>query len=308
MEKKGYSIVEVDNSPLVAGAHKMGSNELIDRIKTEEPTKDQLSLALCSAVSYENYDNAKTLIEYGADPNYSNGSPLSIVAESPATYHTSKLVDLLIDNGAVDTNQALITAVKNGNEEVTSILIDKNIDISFNNYHSFQSAARDGEIGIVKSMIDNYEIPKEVVKEAFALACENGELGSKNTLLPLLDKNDHEFQNNVIERVAFFKDLPMIKELVEKDNFSINKADNRATHTAVSSGDKEIMKYLVTNADAPKNHIKDSLLVQRLLFTDPTLVMVVKQKGNDFDKNPTPKINNQEPKQNNQNNNNTYGR
>jgi Ankyrin repeats (3 copies)/Ankyrin repeats (many copies) len=97
--------------------------------------------------------DARFLLAHGADANYCCRETWTVLWRA-AWYDHLAVVEVLLDAGAHQLDEALVYAAKRGHPAVAALLLDRGADVHFGNDSALWSAAREGHLQTATLLLD----------------------------------------------------------------------------------------------------------------------------------------------------------
>lgn len=274
MKQKETTHLSYEPNDLLERVSIMSDGELQQAVSNNQYSSEILSQALCDILSDVNYEKTLILLKAGADPNYQNGTPLVVLAQTIQRHEAITCLELLHEFGAKmdgtnGQNQGFTMAVAEGNKPVVEKMLEYGgMDLTFRQSESLCTAATEGHADIVQILLN--QDPRQNFNEAFCVAAEHGHTDVMDVLIERI--NREEIKHDALERATFFEEYNSVYHMIEKQNFSTNQYDNSFVETAISSSNQEFVQYTIAKLDNPLQVVQDPQIMSYVQLNKPELI------------------------------------
>ena len=215
-------------------------------------------------------DDAKLMLEHGADPNVSEGdygiddfkwTGLHWAAEKGHLNIVNLLIQYNADIHALDSHgdTALDTAARSGHVGIVKVLIQNGADVNAvdkNKSTALHGAAGEGHVDVVKVLIQNGADVNAVDKEKWT-ALHNAAMRGHVDIVKALIQNGADVnvvtisKRTALDQAAYEYNghVAVVKVLLENgaDVNAVTKGEQTALHYAAKRGHVDIVKALIQN-------------------------------------------------------------
>lgn len=268
--------LEIERPELVNQLTTKSVKDLSQELSVLNPTKDELSIALCMSVASHDVDRSLFLLQSGADPNWQDGSALISLGNGPSGFGFGQtscmLFDVLHEFGVeMDRNQvALKLAVDNGNHLLVDRIFESGMSDKLLQGAAVSDAARNDDVQMIALLHKHGCINSEYANEAFCCAAEEGAFGVMEFMADKIDRNT--LGHDALERATYFGEFKSVDYLIDVQKFSINEYDNSFVQTALMSNNKELIEKVITGAEKPYKLISDENIQHSILLEHPEMM------------------------------------
>lgn len=302
--------LEIESPERVNKLTSCSNEEISAVVKDLNPTKEELSIALCMAVASHNVDKCLSLLQNGADPNWQQSSSLITLANGPSGFgfgeSTCMIFDLLKEFGVeMDQNQvSLSRAVSCENHLLVERMFDSGMVEKLNQGVAINDAARNCDLQMMTILDKNNCITPEYANDAFCCAAEEGSYAILGYLENKIDPIT--LGHSALERASYFEAFESVEFLLNK-GFTINDHDNSFVNTLLMSDNKGLIERVVLNAEKPYSLVSDENVQYSIMSKHPEMMEKLLVSIQDYNKKTFDSSNDgfKTVLQNTQNNNNS---
>lgn len=176
-------------------------------------------------------------------------------------YGNIDIVKYICDNNTLDmslhSNQALMWAAKGNHNDIFKYIIESKISTR-GIRDIFNKLCKNGNLELIKLMVDKYQINFIHTTHTLDTACMNGHLEVVKYIHGLYKKSQLQISinNNTVSKLCGNGHLSLIKFLVEECKIDITSNDHNLIAKAVVTGQLPILKYLVSIYQNPDYDFK----------------------------------------------------
>ena len=158
-------------------------------------------------------------------------------------------VKFLIAKGANDFNDAMVSASENGHVDIVKLMIEKG---AYNFDNSLYAAVENGHLNVVELIIDKNDFVSENINYIMALAAANGQIHIVKKMIDEYGARDFDYG---LENAAKNGHLNIVEHLIKKGA----KNFNQAMIIALKSGHIDIFQKMIDEYGA--NDFNKSLMI-----------------------------------------------
>lgn len=280
MKQKETTHLTYEPSDLLENIGIMSNAELQEMLSSNDFSTEIKSQALCDILSEVNVDKTLTLLKAGADPNYQNGTPLVVLANSIPSQENVMCLDLLHEfgckmDGTNGQNQGFATAILEGNNRLVERMLEiGGMDLTWRGSEALTVAASEGNTKAVELLVQHE--PNQDFNEAFCMAAEYGHTEIMDILITKVNQDD--LKHDALERATFFGEYDSVYHMIDKQNFSVNNYDNSFISTALESKDSKFVDYTISKLDKPLQVVQDMEIMGYVQLYKPELMNKITER------------------------------
>jgi ankyrin repeat protein len=162
-----------------------------------------------------------------------------------ATAGDTKEMARLIDQGAIDLNKALLSAIESGQTEAVKFLFERGADLRHDNDHPLRLACGKGVLATVLFLLENGADISAENDGAIKASCE---LNKQDITKALMERRDYEKENPRMALMAHSSlgNIDQVKKLLARPGIAQWDKD-WALKYASANGQDEVIKLLISH-------------------------------------------------------------